>query len=442
MRYVYEDAAYGHEPINNLYWSTTIAPTPLTHLVGAAQTDVAIIGAGYTGLSAGYHLAKAGVNVTIIDAQHPMFGATGRNGGFCCLGGGKISNAALDRRFGADERQLYRDTEKAAVHLVDNIITNHEIDVDRHSNGETLLAHSAKHAREFEEIRDNVRRNYGVDAQIFDQSELRQNGMGGEFYGAITTPIGFGLNPQKYANGLMQVAQQHGVKLFADTPALQITPSRAGYEIRTPNGTLSCEKFILATNGYSAEDMLPWMRARFLPVQSSVIVTRPISDSKQNEQGWTSAQMSYDSRFLLHYFRKMPNNRFLFGMRGGLRYTERSNKRISMKIRQDFARMFPKWRNVAIEYEWSGLVALNRSETPYIGEIPGVPGGYAGFGYHGNGVAMASYSGALLSDLIVDQIGTRPYPAAFAHVPAQFPLGRLRRYMLSPIYAIAQGMDL
>lgn len=184
------------------------------------------------------------------------------------------------------------------------------------------------------------------------------------------------------------------------------------------------------------------MRARFLPVQSSVIVTRPITDQEQTAQGWTSAQMAYDSRFLLHYFRMMPNNRFLFGMRGGLHYTKRSNERIRQKIRHDFVGLFPAWRDVTIDYEWSGLVALNRSETPYIGEIPGYAGGYAGFGYHGNGVAMASYSGALFSDMVLDRIGTRPYPKAFQHIPTQFPLGRFRRYMLAPIYALAQSVDL
>ena len=365
MRYVYETAAYGPDPIRDLYWSTTVPPVSLPTLHGSQKTDVAVIGAGFTGLSAAYHLGQAGVDVTVLDAQHPMFGATGRNGGFCCLGGGKISNAHLDRLCGSDQRQLYRQAEKAAVDLVDQFISNHDLDVDRHSDGETLLAHKPKHAQYFPALQAEIHRDYGVTAEILEKQELRQNGLGGAFHGAITTPIGFGLNPQKYASGLLQMAQ-----------------------------------------------------------------------------GWTSAQMAYDSRFLLHYFRMMPNNRFLFGMRGGLHYTKRSNERIRQKIRRDFAGMFPAWRDVTIDYEWSGLVALNRSETPYIGEIPGYDGGYAGFGYHGNGVAMASYSGALLSDMVLDRIGTRPYPKAFQHIPTQFPLGRFRRYMLAPIYALAQSVDL
>ena len=442
MRYVYETDAYGPDPIRDLYWSTTVPPVSFPTLHGSQKTDVAVIGAGFTGLSAAYHLGQAGVDVTVMDAQHPMFGATGRNGGFCCLGGGKISNARLDRLYGSDQRQLYRRSEKAAIDLVDQFISDNDLDVDRHSNGETLLAHKPKHAQDFPALQAEIQCDYGVTAQVLEKQELCQNGLGGAFHGAITTPIGFGLNPQKYASGLLQMAQTKDAKIYANTPAQRIMPTASGYDITTRNGTVSCKRFIIATNGYSSEDMFPWMRARFLPVQSSVIVTRPITDQEQTSQSWTSEQMAYDSRFLLHYFRMMPNSRFLFGMRGGLHYTKRSNERISQKIRRNFAGFFPAWRDVTIDYEWSGLVALNRSETPYIGEIPGYVGGYTGFGYHGNGVAMASYAGALLSDMVLDQIGTRPYPKAFQHIPKQFPLGRFRRYMLAPIYALAQSVDL
>ena len=196
MRYVYETAAYGPDPIRDLYWSTTVPPVSLPTLNGSHKTDVAVIGAGFTGLSAAYHLGQAGVDVTVMDAQHPMFGATGRNGGFCCLGGGKISNARLDRLYGSDQRQLYRQAEKAAVDLVDQFISDHDLDVDRHSDGETLLAHKPKHAQDFPALQAEIQRDYGVTAEILEKQELRQNGLGGAFHGAITTPIGFGLNPK------------------------------------------------------------------------------------------------------------------------------------------------------------------------------------------------------------------------------------------------------
>jgi glycine/D-amino acid oxidase-like deaminating enzyme len=190
----------------------------------------------------------------------------------------------LDNLYGSDQRQLYRETEKAAVDLVDQFITNHDLDVDRHSNGETLLAHKPKHARDFPALQVEIKRDYGVTAEILGKQELRQNGLGGAFHGAITTPIGFGLNPQKYASGLLRTAISKGAQIYAKTPAQRIIPTPSGYDITTPNGTVSCKKFIIATNGYSSEDMFPWMRARFLPVQSSVIVTRPITDQEKRHR--------------------------------------------------------------------------------------------------------------------------------------------------------------
>ena len=165
-----------------------------------------------------------------------------------------------------DRRQLYRQAEKAAVDLVDQFISNHDLDVDRHSDGETLLAHKPKHTQDFPALQDEIQRDYGVIAEILEKPELRQNGLGGAFHGAITTPIGFGLNPQKYASELLQMAQTKGAKIYANTPAQRILPTSSGYDIATPNGTVSCNKFIIATNGYSSEDMFPWMRARFLPL--------------------------------------------------------------------------------------------------------------------------------------------------------------------------------
>ena len=218
-----------------------------------------------------------------------------------------------------------------------------------------------------------------------------------------------------------------GAKIYAKTPAQRIVPTTSGYDIATPNGTVSCNKFIIATNGYSSEDMFHDARTLFA---RPVVRHRHPTDhgSEQTAQGWTSAQMAYDSRFL-HYFRLMPNNRFPFKCVDCITPNVPTNG--SVKKSGYFSEMFPAWRDVTIDYEWSGLVALNRSETPYIGEIPGYAGGYAGFGYHGNGVAMASYAGALLSDLILIKSARAPTPRRFNTSPGNF------HWAVSLLYACA-----
>ena len=176
------------------------------------------------------------------------------------------------------------------------------------------------------------------------------------------------------------------------------------------------------------------MASRYLPTQSSVIVTRPMTREELTAQGWTSHQMCFDSRHLLHYFRLMPDNRMLFGMRGGLSHTDAAEATIRKKIRADFDAMFPAWRHVETPHYWSGFVCLSRDLLPYAGPIPGMDGGFAAFAYHGNGVSMGSYSGTLLADLVQGKTPSNPYPAPMRHTPRRFPLGRFRRLLMRPAY--------
>ena len=120
-------------------------------------------------------------------------------------------------------------------------------------------------------------------------------------------------------------------------------------------------------------------------------------------QGWTSRQMCYDSRNLLHYFRLMPDNRFLFGTRGGLLSSPRAEAAAQARARRDFEAMFPAWSNVDTPFGWSGMVCLSRNRTPYVGPIPEMPGAFAALAYHGNGVAMGSYSGHMLAGLLLQE---------------------------------------
>ena len=434
MKRIFEDIAYTGAPVQNCFWNTTSPNRHFEAIETNKQADVAIVGAGFTGISAAYHLVQNGIAVILLDAEAPLFGATGRNGGFCCLGGSKASDAEFDRLFGKDERMLFRRAEKEAVGLVRGLLDTNAINADTHSSGETMLAHRPKDAAEMPEIKSTILENYAVEATYHPKEELIQLGLGGPFYGALTTPLGFALNPRKYATGLLEVATTKGVQVHGYSPVVEIESTKGGYDLRTPLAKVSAGKIVIATNGYSSEDLQDWMRSRFMPVQSSIILTRQITQDELNTQGWTSDQMAYDTRKLLHYFRLLPDRRFLFGMRGGLFATADERHGIQKQIRANFNAMFPAWSDVDIEHEWYGLLCLNRSKTPYVGAIPDMPGAFAGFGYHGNGVAMGSYAGALLADLVCGVTPDRPYPQALRTVPKRFPLGPYRRHLMRPLY--------
>lgn len=439
MRRIYEPEAYWTPA--NCWWRDTAPPATQPTLEGDHRTEVAIIGGGFTGLNAAIALAAAGVETIVIDAEQPGWGASGRNGGFCCLGGSKLGSTLLAHRFGNDQRMEWHRAERAAVDHVDALLSDNRIDADRHSNGETLLAHTPKAMQEILSSTSENGAIYGAAPDVIPAEHLRRHGLGGNFHGAVTLPIGFALNPAKYHAGLARTAQARGARLFGQTPAVSITQSGGTWRIATPTGTITAGKVILATNGYSSEDIPDWLRARYIPVQSTIIVTRPITESEQLRQGWTSLQMCYDSRILLHYFRLMPDGRFLFGMRGGLRATAGAEAALARKIRADFHRLFPEWRDVDITHEWSGLLCLMRTLTPFAGPVPDHPGLFAAMGYHGNGVAMGSYLGAQLADTVLGRQQSGPFPAFLSSPPARFPLGSMRRLLLAPAYTAATLFD-
>ena len=431
---IWEPKAYGPSPIRDCWWADTVAPGDWPALDGDTTTDVAIVGAGFTGLSAALHLAEAGVGVTVLDAQHPFWGASGRNGGFNCLGGAKASHDEIAKKFGKSEMLDYARAERAAVETVGHVIDQLDLDVDRHSDGETMLAHRPKDFEHMRKRAGHIKELYGVEPTVIPPEELTQAGLNGGFHGAVTNPLGFALNPRKYARGLAHAARDAGAAIHGHSAVTSIEPDQGGYRLHTASGTVRAKKFIIATNGYSSDNLPPWMASRYLPTQSSVIVTRPMTQEELTAQGWTSYQMCFDSRHLLHYFRLMPDNRMLFGMRGGLSHTETTEAAIKKKIRADFDAMFPAWRHVETPHYWSGFVCISRDLLPYAGPIPGMEGGFAAFAYHGNGVSMGSYSGTILADLVQGKTPDTPYPAPMRHTPRRFPLGRFRRLLMRPAY--------
>lgn len=435
MTRIYPDFAYSDAPRANCWWDQTCALPERATLDGDRRCDVVIVGAGFTGLSAALHLAEAGTDALVLDSRHVGWGASGRNGGFCCLGGGMLSDAALDAAVGREGRLEWRQTEVAAVRFAEGLIARFGIDVDRHSEGETQLAHRPSDFEGMKRSVETLMENYGFEARLTPPDALDAEGMNGGFHGALTIPVGFGLNPRRYVKGLAAAVEAAGAAICEDTPVEGIARIGDGFRVTTPSGVVTAKKVIIATNGYSSENVPDWLAGRYMPTQSSIIVTRPITPSERAAQGWTSAQASYDTRHLLHYFRLMPDNRMLFGVRGGLMATPGSEARAMRRARADFDRMFPAWKHVETPHGWSGMVCIARRRMPFVGEVPDQPGLYASLCYHGNGVAMASYSGAVLADRVLNRQTERVHAKAVQRPLARFELGRFRRAVMPFAYA-------
>lgn len=440
MKRIFPDYTYGPGPRSGCWWDETSPVIDRPPVAEGASFDVVVIGAGFTGLTAALKLAESGASVAVLEAEHVGWGASGRNGGFCCLGGSKASDALLDHRYGKPARLEWRQAEKRAVALVEEIISAKRLDVDRHSDGETALAHRSRDMEGLRDYAGSVRENYGVDPQLYGAGELSAQGMSAGFHGALTVPVGFGLNPRKFLDGLAQAAEDEGARIYHHSPVSSVSRAGSQFSLCVKGSDVRADQIIVATNGYSSENLPDWLSGRYLPTQSNVLVTRPLTQDELQAQGWTTRQMSYDTRNLLHYFRLMPDNRFLFGMRGGIFSGISAEKKARAMVRRDFDRMFPAWVHVDSPSSWSGLVCLSRSRMPFVGQVPGQPGIWAGLCYHGNGVAMGTFSGALLADMIS---GKTPdiCPEAIVQPLRAFPLGAARRLLMLPLYAGLKLLD-
>jgi glycine/D-amino acid oxidase-like deaminating enzyme len=229
-------------------------------------------------------------------------------------------------------------------------------------------------------------------------------------------------------HGLADAAMKHGAVVHPSTPVTRWDREGPRHVLVTPGGTVRCAKLIVAAGAYQPEALSPELTGRVLPVQSNIIVTRPLSEAEKQAQGWTSTAVAFDSLELLHYFRLLPDNRFLFGGRGGLSASPASAAAFRARLTRDLHRRFPAWRDVAITHFWSGLVDLAADLLPHCAALDETT--FHACAYHGNGVALGTEMGAQLALLVTE--GRAPaLPGFMRQPPPRFVLPALRKAYLA-----------
>lgn len=434
MRRLYEPAAYDTRTWPDSHWRQGVEPLNLAPLSGEARADFVVVGAGVTGLNAALSLAEAGADVAIVDEAQPGWAASGRNGGFVSLGGSKLSDASLARQFGQAGAEAFRQFQSQAILRVAENLETYRIDAEKGPQGEVYLAHREREWREMQAAEAELVARHGPGARLMSRAELAEAGLGpAGFAGGFFTPQGFPVQPMKYTLGLARAALAKGVRIFGQSPVRSLTPEAPGWRVKTDGGHLLAGKVLIATNGYSSDGLPHWIGGRFLPALSSIHVTRVVTPAEQQAQGWTSQIMAADSRRLLHYFRLLPDGRFLFGTRGGLSASPAAQQAIREEGRLHFETLFPAWSQVETERFWSGLVCLTGSLTPYAGPVPGAEGLFAAFGWHGSGMAVGTLAGRMIAEELRGQPSRAP--EVLRRPPKRFPLPAFRRTLLRAAYA-------
>jgi glycine/D-amino acid oxidase-like deaminating enzyme len=390
-------------------WSATAPPGPqCAPLRGAQQAEVAVIGAGYTGLSAALHLAQAGRAVVVLEARDIGEGASGVNGGQV-IAGLKHDPDELEGLLGTSLGRTVTDTVAAAPDLVFELVERFHIACEARRSGWIQPAVSAA-TLEAQNSRARQWRERGAGVEMLSRAEVQRLTGTERYCGGLLDRRGGSVQPLAYARGLAQAALTQGAQLFTRSPATRVTRGADSYRIDTPEGSLSAPWVIVATNAYTGE-LTETLRRSVVAVPSFQVATVPLSAQLRTgilPQG----QAASDTCRLLRYFRLDASGRLVMGARGS--YTRTPTTFTARHHYRAVRELYPQLAQVAFEYHWGGYVALTKDHLPHLHQL--APGLLAGLGYNGRGVAMATVMGRLLARWV---LGEAPAALGFPVTPVR-----------------------
>jgi glycine/D-amino acid oxidase-like deaminating enzyme len=391
-------------------WAETAPPVHCPVVPVPSTSDVAIIGGGYTGLAAARTLARAGTDVTLLERHTLGWGASGRNGGFV-LPGYKPEMAELERRLGADRAGGMFRLSREAVDALVRLIEEENIACDLVRCGSVTLAAKPRHLRDLEQSGRFLRERLGYQTELLGPDDLRHELGSLRYHGALLDPAGRSLQPAKYVRGLASAALRAGARLLENTEVKKLRRVRGGFEITTSRGRMRVAEVLAATNGYTPA-ALPTLRRRVIPIGSYQIATSPLG-SELARRLVPRGRVFSDTKHLLYYFRLSPDNRMVFGGRAS--FTPTGLRRSADILRAGMHEVFPELGDAVIEFAWAGKVAYSVNHLPHAGRLGGL---YYAMGYCGHGVALATYLGGRMGDVISGK-GTLPDlgAASFRPIP-------------------------
>lgn len=417
---------------NKPLWWETAPLSAVEHKAVAPTSDVVIVGAGYTGLSAAITLARAGRSVQVFDKQRPGEGASTRNGGITS-GNLRLSHAEMTRRFGEARATAIEAEAKVAREDLYRFIAEEKLDCDFDLVGRFTGAASPGDYEGLARSAEHLRRTLGIEAYAIPRSEQR-NILGTSLYhgGNVRMDIG-GLNPAKFHAEMLRLAQNAGAVIHAETPILTLSSDGDAYEVTTSRGKVRARDVIVGTNGYTDKSDR-WLRRRLVPVRSRIIATAPLSPNLMKEL-MPRGMMCSDTRQLSYYYRPSPDGmRILFGGRDGTIAGDPDWP--TEALRRTLVALFPELAGGEITHSWYGHVAMNRDMVPRIFSRRGMR--YA-VGYCGSGVVWARWAGQKAA---MQVLGLNEGASALDfRPPAAVPLFNGKAWFMPAVFAWLTLMD-
>ncbi|MDP7591694.1 MAG: FAD-dependent oxidoreductase [Litorilituus sp.] len=390
------------------------------------EVDVAIVGAGYTGLSCALHLAREhGIKAHVFEANQTAWGCSGRNAGFILKSSGRKTYTTMQKQWGETVMRGIYDEMCAGVNAVNSLIAE-GIDCDQQAAGYIKVAHKPSMFKTLQAQAKLQQQMFGYDVQVLTRQELQQGFMADEnAYGAIRYQDGFGLNPLKLAWGYQKLARQAGAKVHTSTP-IDFVKQKQSKDVllSSPQAMIKAKKVVIATNGYTPKGFHSLVTNRTLPVLSQIIVTQPLSAEQIGACNFLTSNVVMDTRALKYYYRKLPDNRLLFGGRGAITGKNAEDPYYANRLLSVLKTSFPALGHLAIDYAWSGWICMALDDFPHIYQND-ENNVFYGMGYCGSGVSFSVQAGKRIAEKVAGK--TVPNLPLYQKPLPKFPFAPLRR---------------
>lgn len=403
-------------PKQQIYWHTTVQMPEGSSLTPLPESvDAAVIGGGYTGLSAARTLAKQGVRVAVLEANAIGWGASSRNGGMV-LTGLKLGMQTVMQKYGREIAKRLFQCSLEAIDTVEQIVREENIDCGFARHGHLLAANKPKHYHALEEEAEFMEREFNHRLHLVPVGQQRSEIGSDIYYGALLDESSGGLNPAQYVAGLAQAAETAGASLHAKARVIRLERTGNRFLIETERGKLGAGLVLVATAGYTGSATKK-LQKKVIPIGSFIIATEKLSDMLVREL-IPHGRMIFDYKHYLNYFR-LWDDRMIFGGRAAF-FPETSGtvQRSAEILRREMIQVYPQLQDVSVEYVWGGTLDFAFDMMTHTGEMDGI---HYSLGYAGHGVAMATYLGKTVAEAML-QGNIKEHPFALFPFPSA-PLG-------------------
>jgi len=391
------------------YWLTTIEfPTTDEARPLPDVTDVAVMGAGFTGLSAARTLSKHGARVAVLESETIGWGASSRNGGMV-LTGLKLGVNRLKSKYGPElTRRMYA-ASLASIDCVEQIVNQEGIDCDFSRCGHLEVACKQKHFDDYERQAEIIEVEFNHKLRVVPRNELNTEIGSSIYFGGMVDQTSGGCNPARYVAGLAHAAMKAGADIYEHTRVHSIERDsrngEPGWKISTSRGPLWAHEVFVGTSGYTGM-VTPSLQNKIIPIGSFIITTEILPRALAYELS-PRQRMIYDSKNYLYYYRLTPDGRMLFGGRAAFfPENDQTIRQSADLLRRGMIQVYPQLRDARVEYVWGGTLDFAFDIMPHAGQIDGM---YYAVGYAGHGVAMATYQGQKIAEMMAGDKPDNPF---------------------------------